>query len=62
MADIAVLAIVAVYSAFIVCRIVRKRKKGGGCAGCASGSCAGYHGCSSAYIDSLIKSAADRKE
>ncbi len=61
MADILVLSLVALYSLFVIRGILRKRKQGV-CSGCSSGSCAGCRGCSSEYIDSLIRKAVEEKE
>ncbi len=54
MADLIILALVALYSAFLIRRMVRKRKNTGSCSGCC-GSCSGCSGCSADYIDDLIR-------
>ena len=60
MADIIVVLLIALYSAFLIVRMHR-RKKSGGCPGCSCSSCSGCSGCSSSHIDDLLRKAREEK-
>ena len=61
MADIVILALILLYSVFVIRGIMRKKRRGG--AGCScGGSCTGCSGCSASAIDSLIRKAVEEKQ
>lgn len=60
MADILVLAFVALWAAAVIRKLMKDRKSGR-CTGCMGGSCSSCHGCDSAYIDALIAKAKEEK-
>ena len=61
MADIVILALILLYSVFVIRGIMRKKRRGGACCSCG-GSCTGCSGCSASAIDSLIRKAVEEKQ
>ncbi len=61
MADIIVILLIVSYSAFLIVRMHKRKKRGGGCSGCSCTSCSSCTGCSPEYIDSIIRKAKENK-